>query len=260
MKQLPLLGRLLTVLALMALASGLGTVNADAAGAARACTHPRFTTRDTNGMWSTGHYVVHNNMWNVGGYHVSERLRACSAGNWSVTATADNRRGDGAVKTYPNVHRDYHNWSNGHEPKLSSFRTIRSTFASRSPRVGIYDGAYDIWMNGVASSGSTEVMIWTDNHRQVPSGSVVKRGLRFSHRTWRLYVTGGHSYIAFVPNKPLHHGRIDIKKRLTFLTRHGYLPKGSTVGQVCFGYEIVSTGGSAHGFKIDRFSVSSSRR
>ena len=74
------------------------------------------------------------------------------AGNWSVTATADNSSGDGAVKTYPNVHRDYHNWNAGHERSSArSRRSIRSTFASRSPHVGIYDGAYDIWMNGVAS-------------------------------------------------------------------------------------------------------------
>ena len=39
------------------------------------------------------------------------------------------------------------------------------------PYVGIYEFAYDIWLNGIAGSGSTEVMIWTDNYKQVPSGS-----------------------------------------------------------------------------------------
>jgi hypothetical protein len=177
-----------------------------------------------------------------------------------VTATADNSTGDGAVKTYPNVHRDYHNWSNGHEPKLSAFKSIGSRFASRSPHVGIYNGAYDIWMNGVADGNSTEVMIWTDNHRQVPGGSVVKRGLTFSHRTWRLFSADHHSYLAFLPNKSLAHGSIAIKKRLTYLVRHGYMKRGSTVGQVCFGYEIVSTAGSPAKFKVDRFSVTSRRR
>jgi hypothetical protein len=38
------------------------------------------------------------------------------------------------------------------------------------------------------------------------------------------------------------------------------MPQGSTVGQICFGYEIVSTGGTAHRFKIDRFSISASRK
>jgi hypothetical protein len=255
MKYLPVFGRLLPVLALVAVTIGLGAGSADASRTSRACAHPRFVTSDTNGGQTFGRYYVHNNMWNVAGYHVKETLRACAAGNWYATATADNSRGDGAVKTYPNVHRDY----NG-APRLSSFKTLTSTFASRSPHVGIYDGAYDIWMNGVASPSSTEVMIWTDNHHQVPAGSLVKRGLRFSHRTWRLYATGDHSYLAYVPNKPLPHGAVALKARLGYLTSHGFMPQGSTVGQICFGYEIVSTGGTAHRFKIDRFSISSSRK
>ena len=74
---------------------------ADVATAAP-CTNPQFVTSDENGMWFDGKYVVHNNMWNVSGYDVTETLAACSHGNWKVTATADNSSGDGAVKTYPN--------------------------------------------------------------------------------------------------------------------------------------------------------------
>lgn len=255
MRQRTFSGRLLPVLALV-VAIGGATQPAEA-GTARACKNPDFVSSDPDGMWATGHYVVHNNMWNASGYEVAETLRACSAGNWKVTARADDRAGDGAVKTYPNVHRDFHDWSTGHEPRLRSFTSIRSTFASRSPRVGIYDGAYDIWLNGVP--GDREVMIWTDNHRQVPAGSVVKRGLTFSHRTWRLYAGNNGSILSYVPNKPLHHGSIKIERRLRYLVHHRYVPRRSTLGQVCFGYEIVSTKGSPATFKVDRFSVSSKR-
>jgi hypothetical protein len=259
MKHLPLLGRLLPVLALVAVTVGLGASGADAKSLSRPCRNPKlvFSGQDSG---SIGRYYADADMWNAGGYNVSQRMRVCSAGNWSVRVKADNRSGDGAVKTYPNVHRDYHNWGNGHEPKLSSFRSLRSSFASRSPHVGIYDGAYDIWMNGVASDGSTEVMIWTDNYRQRPAGSVVRSRIQFSHRTWKLWATSDHHYLAFVPNKPLYHGTIPVKKRLTYLTRHGYLHRGSTVGQICFGYEVVSTGGTFHKFKIDRFSITSRQR
>lgn len=260
MKHVATLVRLVSALAVVAATLGPMAARADASDIARACRHPLFVTDDPNGMWFTHGYVVHNNMWNAAGYDVSQRLRACSAGNWSVTATADNSSGDGAVKTYPNAHRDYHNWNTGHEPRLSSFASIGSRFASRSPRVGIYDGAYDIWLNGVADSGSTEIMIWTDNHRQVPAGHVVKRGLTFSHRTWKLWATDDHRYLAFVPGKRLGHGWIGLKQRFSYLISHGFLAPRSTLGQVCFGYEIVSTGGSAQRFKIDRFSVTSSRR
>jgi hypothetical protein len=244
------LGRLSAILALVILSVGLAETSADASGTARACLHPRFVTSSSDGGQTMGAYYVHNNMWNASHYNVSETLKACSAGNWYVTAKADNSSGDGAVKTYPNAHRDFNR-----EPKLSSFKSITSRFASRSPHVGIYNGAYDIWMNGVACCGSTEVMIWTDNFHQFPGGSVVKRGLEFSNRTWRLYATHDHGYLAFVPNKPLPSGTIALKKRLSSLVKYGYLPKGSTLGQICFGYEIVSTAGAWHRFKIDQFWV-----
>lgn len=260
MRPLTILGRLLPALALVVAAVGLGASSADASKFARSCKHPTFVISGNQGGQSIGRYYADNNMWNAGGYDVSQTMRVCSPGNWSVTARADNRRGDGAVKTYPNVHRDYHNWGNGHEPKLSSFSSIKSTFASRSPHVGIYNGAYDIWINGVADNNSTELMIWTDNYRQRPSGRVVKKGIQFSHRTWKLWSADNNHYLAFVPNKPIGHGTIALKKRFSYLVSHGYLPKGSTLGQVDFGYEIVSTNGARHKFKIDRFRVTSSRK
>lgn len=252
-------GRLLLVLGLVAVAIGAADAQASAGSLARVCRHPAFVTSGWEGQ-AFGRYYADSDMWNASGYAVSQRMRVCSPGNWSVTVTADNSTGDGAVKTYPNVHRDYHDWGTGHEPRISAFRSITSRFASRSPHVGIYDGAYDIWLNGVADSGSTELMIWTDNHRQTPAGRVVERGLEFSHRTWRLWATADHHYLALVPDKPLGHGTIVLLKRFSYLVSHHYLPRGSTLGQVDFGYEIVSTKGRPHTFKIDRFSVSSSRK
>jgi hypothetical protein len=259
MQRLGTLARLLAVVALVAVTLELGTAGADASGLARPCRHPVFVTSKWEGQ-AVGRYYADSDMWNAQGYDVSQRMSVCSPGNWSVTITADNKARDGAVKTYPNVHRDYHNWNTGQEPKLSSFKSISSRFASRSPDVGIYNGAYDIWLNGVADSDSTEVMIWTDNHRQVPAGRVVKKGIEFSHRSWTLWSTSDHRYLAFVANRRIGHGSISLKKRFSYLIDHGYLRRGSTLGQVDFGYEIVSTNGTRHRFKIDRFSVTSARR
>lgn len=221
------------------------------------CDKPRFVTSDPNGMWSTRGYVVHNNMWNASGYNVSETLSACSHRNWRVRVTADNRRGDGAVKTYPNVHKDFHNWSTGAEPRLSAFSKIRSTFAARTPRVGIYNAAYDIWLNGVP--GEHEVMIWTDNYRQVPAGSRVAK-VSLSGRTWRVYATRDNSYIAFVPTRRLTHGTLRLKAMLGWLVRRGRLERHVTLGQICFGFEVVSTGGSPATFSVTDFSVTTARR
>ena len=248
-----------TVLALTAvLATSLSPLAVVPAASAAACTDPVWSSSRPDAMWSQGKYIVHNNMWNAGGYDVRQRTSACSYRNWRGRGTADNSSGDGAVKTYPNVHRDYHNWSTGHEPKVRAFKTIRSRFASRTPGRGIYNAAYDIWLNGVP--GNREVMIWTDNHKQVPSGSRVARGLRFSGRSWRVYATEDKHYIAFVPRRRLTSGTINIKARLRWLMKRGLIPRRSTLGQIGFGFEIVSTGGRARTFKVDRFAVRSARR
>ncbi len=254
--------RPLVLLGLLAVLVGLlgaaGPASAsDARAAAARCTAPKFVTSDTNGMWSDGGYIVHNNMWNVSGYNVSERLSACSYKNWRVTATADNSNGDGAVKTYPNVHADYHNWSTGDEPALSSFSRIRSSFAASTPHVGIYNAAYDIWLNGVP--GDNEVMIWTDNFHQVPSGERVARGLQFGGATWKVYATDDNGYIAFVPSHRLTSGSLPLKKMLDWLVDHGRVSADSTLGQICFGFEVVSTNGQPATFRVSNFSVSTRR-
>jgi hypothetical protein len=160
-----------------------------------------FVTSDPNGGWSTNGYYVHNNMWNVSGYNVRETLSACAYNNWYVTATMDNSRGDGAVKTYPNVHKDYN------EPAISSFSSITSTFSETSPHVGIYEAAYDIWLNGVASNGSTEVMIWNDNYHQVPAGSK-QATVTFDGRSYTVWRTG--TYIAFAADSTFTSGTVDL--------------------------------------------------
>jgi hypothetical protein len=247
---------IIVLVAALSLVSAPGT--AVAAPSARAgCSSPRFVTSDTNGMWSNRGYVVHNNMWNVSGYDVSETLTACSYRDWSVRVTADDDRGDGAVKTYPNVHKDFHDWSTGAEPLLRSFRSIRTTFAATTPRAGVYNAAYDIWLDGVP--GDHEVMIWTDNFRQVPAGSRIAT-VRLSGHTWRVYATRDNSYIAFVPRQRLTHGSLRLKPMLTWLVGRGRLERDVTLGQICFGFEVVSTGGSPATFSVSDFSVTATRR
>jgi len=227
-----------------------------AAAAPRApanCTDPAFSTAESDDGWSNGDYYVHNNMWNAADYSVSQKLVACSAGNWSVTATADDDNGDGAVKTYPNVHKDYHDWGSGKEPPLRQYSRLTSTFAATSPHTGIYNVAYDIWLNGVP--GNREIMIWTENYRQTPSGDRVAHGLSFSGTAWDLYATDDNEYLAFVPSRPLTRGTLDLKAFLDYLVGKGRVPADSTLGQICFGVEVVSTGGKPATFRFTDFSV-----
>lgn len=255
-KETPVKRHLLTCLALI-LASTLGSWAIPSAASAAACPNPKFVTSDDNGMWSQGNYIVHNNVWNRSSYRMSERLSACSHANWKAVATADNSSGDGAVKSYPNVHRDYHNWNTGREPLVRQFSTIRSSWSAHSPRRGIYDTAYDIWLDGVP--GDHEVMIWTHNRQQTPAGSRVGTA-RVGHHTWRVWATQDNSYIAFVPKHRLEHGTVDIKAMLRWLMKRQRIERNATLGQICFGFEVVSTGGDPTTFKVNRFSVTSKRR
>lgn len=98
---------------------------------------PVFVTSDSNGGWSTEGCYVHNNMWNAAKYNpCTSTLYAWSHNKWHVVTRMNNKTGDGAVKTYPNVHRDFR------RVPLNSFESITSRFAETSPDVGIYNFAY----------------------------------------------------------------------------------------------------------------------
>jgi hypothetical protein len=220
-----------------------------ASPASATCTHPQFVTSEPTGGWADGAYFVYNNMWNASNYSVQQTLYACSSSNWYVVANMNNDNGDGAVKTYPNAHEDFS------EPKISSFDTISSTFSEQSPHVGIYEDAYDIWLNGVASSGSTEVMVWTENYHQLPSGSV-QATVTLDGRTYTVWRQG--SYIAFVAGTNVSSGTVNLLGIFDWIMAKGWIPSTSTLGQIDYGAEIVSTGGSPATFSFTDFSVSTS--
>ncbi len=216
------------------------------AGGTLACTNPVFVTSDPNGGWSDGGYYVHNNMWNSAAGPGPQTLYACSYRSWYVVSKQTNSAG--AVKTYPNVHRDYD------DVPIGSFRAITSTFAATSPHVGIYNVAYDIWTNGVATSGSTEIMIWTENYHQVPAGSLATT-TTLGGRTYDVWKTSDNHYIAFVPTAVVTSGTLDVLEIFTFTMSQGWLAADSTVGQIDFGVEIVSTNGTDTTFQFTDFSI-----
>jgi hypothetical protein len=200
-------------------------------------------------MWNTSGYFVHNNVWNAAEAG-PETLHACSFKNWYVVSKqrdlASNR---GSVKSYPNVHKDYQ------DRRLDSFSTITSEFAATSPHIGIYNVAYDIWLNGVAGPDSTEVMIWTENFKQVPAGSRVTT-TSFAGVDYAVWKTSDNGYLAFVPDAPLTSGRLDLLAMLRWLTSKGWLADDSTLGQICFGIEVVSTNDTDAVFTVSDFGIS----
>ena len=210
---------------------------------------PAFVTSDPNGGWASNGYYVHNNMWNRSQYHpCTSTLTAWSPGHWQVVARMNNQAGDGAVKTYPNVHRDY-----THVP-ITAFESLISRFAATAPGTGIYNVAYDLWLNGVASPGCTELMIWTENRQQVPGGRFVREA-KFGDHLFKVYRRPTGNYLAFVAATNFAAGTLDLLAMLNWTTAQGWLPATSTVCQVCFGIEMVSTEDSDAIFRVSEFSL-----
>lgn len=216
------------------------------------CTNPYFTTSHPNGGITDNGYYVHNNLWNASKYPGTTGItEACSYRSWNHTAYASNASGTGEVKTYPNVHKDYHGRT------ISSFPRLTSTFAATSPGRGIYNVGYDLWLNGVPND---EVMIWTDNYRQVPAGSRFASAVSLSGYQWDVYATSDNGYIAFVPSggARITSGTLDIKAMLNYLVARGRVSASATVDQICYGAEIVDTGGSQATWQFTDFSITDS--
>jgi hypothetical protein len=220
------------------------------------CTDPIWQSSENGAMYFEAGYIVHNNMCNISGYNVSETVEVCTYKSLNVIATADNSSGDGAVKTYPNVHKDYHDWSSGYEPPLANYPVLSATHAAAGPNSGIYNIAYDIWLNGVP--GNREVMIWTDNQAQRPAGSIVATGLPLDGRTWTLWATSDNHILTFVPDAEIPAGAVNLRVLLDHLLAQGRIPANSTLGQICFGVEVVSTDGQPGTFHFTDFSITDS--
>jgi hypothetical protein len=231
-------------------AAGPGGSGGSTAGSPT-CTNPAYVlpmnpSNPQDGITLSGFYVD-TDTWNAAGYQVSQTMYVCDYDNWYVVANMNDDAHDGAVKTYPNVHKDFNA-----APKISSFTTIASSFAHVAPHVGIYEFAYDIWLNGVASSGSTEVMIWTDNYHQTPSGSR-QATVTFDGQSYDVYKSG--SYIAFVDTTNVTSGTLDLLAFFNYVIGKGWIPATSTVGAIDYGVELVSTGGTDAVFAVTAFSL-----
>lgn len=217
-----------------------------AAPSSEKCTNPQFQTSNPTGGWSDGGYYLYNNMWNAARYSVQQTLYACSYNNWYVVANMNDDTGDGAVKTDPNVQMNFN------EPAISSFQSVSSTFAETSPDVGIYNDAYDIWLNGVDTPGSDEVMIWNQNHGQTPAGSVVAV-TSIGGRTYQVWKYGG--YIAFVAQPAFTSGTLNLLAFFNYVVNQGYIGANPTLGQIDYGVELVSTNSAPATFTFTNFSV-----
>jgi hypothetical protein len=224
-----------------------------------ACTDPTVVPMNPENAQSgitEGDYYVTNDSWNAGHYiGLSQKLYVCSYDSWYTVATMNNATGDFAVKTSPNVQET---WSPT-PSKLSSWKSITSQFSDIPPgtgsNYGIWEFEYDIWLNGLADSPSTEVMIWTYNDGRTPAGSPRGSFTEAGH-TYDVYRSPPpYQYIAFVDRRNNLSGHVNLLDFFNYVISRGWMQRSSTLYQICNGVELVSTNSRSEKFTINNFSI-----
>jgi hypothetical protein len=201
--------------------------------------------------------TVGQDVWNpISGW--SQTLYATNPGTWYVTANMP--AGNTAVVSFPNVGESYN------ANLLTSFSSIYSSFSEEmNPTAGSSaEAAFDIWLN----NWNDEVMIQHDMvNRGGPCGPVLATASFGGHggvpvQNWNLCQYGSE-LIWQVPGSGSQYGEpsgsVDILAMLSWLVSNGgYLPQGSSLTAIGYGFEICSTGGADETFQVKGFSITSS--
>lgn len=241
--------------------SGTGGGSLTTPSAGSTCKKPTVIPMDPGNAQSgvtERNYYVTNDTWNAGGYSdLSQELDVCNYNSWYAIATM-NDTGDGAVKTSPNVQETWY----PAPTKLSRWKSITSQFSDvppgAGPNYGTWEFEYDVWLNGLADSNSTEVMIWTYNNGQAPNGSSIGP-FTDAGRTYMVYYSPPpHQYIAFVATRGSLSGSVNLLHFFNYVISMGWMPASSTLYQICHGVELVSTNGKPEKFTINNFSITMS--
>jgi hypothetical protein len=198
---------------------------------------PVWQSSDTWAARDIGGYRLENNIWGAG--PGPQIIWANSASNWGVWA---NHPATGGDKSYPNVARAINR-------PLSTLHQVASSFNVSVPNKAAYDTAYDIW----DTSMSHEVMLWMDEQGAVPAGSY-RETVSVEGSLWRVYVgqVGSHLDVSLVRTKGTTRANVDILAVLKWAQAHGWF--GSSLGQVQFGWEIISSPGGED-FTVNRYNV-----
>jgi hypothetical protein len=223
--------------AVIAAVAGPAAVGAASAAVVKIPPRPKFESSAPFAAWNNGGFILYNNEWNSSAG--PQTIWGNSYGSWGVQS--DQAAGH-AVETYPCVQQDYNN------VRVSSFHLIRNGFTESMPDAAGLDAeaADDVWLNNYG----IEVMIWVDNHGQIPIGRIISHAWIFGQyfAVWR----GGSTY-TFALDYNETSGETHILAALQWLMEHGYVSASATLTQVDFGWEVASTDGSPVDFAMTSY-------
>jgi glycosyl hydrolase family 12 len=198
---------------------------------------------------------VGNDVWNAPGAGNPQTIYVDNPGDWEVTAKYP--VGNTAVLSYPDI-QDIFTTANDEPAPLSGFSTIFSDPDISQPAASVkgdFEAAYDMWFQTSGSSAAQEIMLWIDNHGQVPAGKAVATVV-FYGQTWTVWSNGAKlPLISLVLDKNQTSGRIHILAISQWLESKGYVPAGSGVSEINFGWELCSTNGQLLTFKVTGYDL-----
>lgn len=215
--------RALGVAGLLLLAASAGTVAVAPVGVAYADTQicDRYGTTTTNG------YIVMNNVW---GADTAQCVNVTNSG-FAVTTANHHKPTNGGPGSYAAIYLGcyYDNCSPSTNLPMRvdqiSSATSSSTFSY--PDSGIYNGAYDIWLDPTAKKtgeNKQELMVWFDRQGPIrPYGSRTGSAT-IDGRTWEVW-SGSAAYrdvVSYFPSSPINSWKFSVLDFITDLkTRSG---------------------------------------
>jgi hypothetical protein len=195
----------------------------------------------------------------------TQALTSTGPGSWSVVANAG-PAGYLGVQTYPDTQEIYTTTQNTPDP-LSGFSSITASFSDNMNATSgtSAEAAFDIWLGqNTATNYANEVMIWNDQaNRGTCGGATVVANANFGgsngvpDQNWTLCKYGASELIWYLTSGNEPSGSVDVLSMLTWLENHGYVPAGSGLNQIDYGFEICSTPG-AETFTVSQFAIKSS--
>lgn len=215
-----------------------------------------WSSSEPKGQLATEGYLVNNNIWSDEAG--TQTMHVYSPHSWYVVA--NHSRTDvrpGSIKSYPDTQRNFTNRS------VDSFTEMTASWITSYPAVGEWNSAFDIWMGGIGSKCTHEVMLWT-HHRyngKLPPSNATEAttatidGQGFT--AWRRPLNAGDSrwYIALAMNPMQPAGKVDLLKVFRWLVDKGWLKGADLVAAVEYGIELANTAGEERTYVLDDYQL-----
>ena len=195
-------------------------------------------------------YVVQNNVWGGGSQTMTVEK---ASGNFSVKATSHNAALNGAPAAYPSVFKGCH-WGNctdnsGMPKKVASILHANSSWVTVQPALGIYNAAYDLWLNQSPTTqgkpDGAELMIWLSYKPGIqPTGVKIAQDVVIAGTKWEIWYGSGSpstiSYVRSVATTAV--SNLDLKAFLVDSKNRGYIQSNWYLMDVEAGFEVWQNG------------------